>query len=279
MKTSTRKFLLLSLMMVLPVLLGAATATVIYVEGTADAKAPGADSFSGIRMNQSLEEGTVVRTGVRAKAILSLAEGLVAAVGADSEVTLESVPGDGGRLFLSAGVVTSDLDPQRIRVDNYAVQTPKGVAAARGTTFIVSYDPRTGIQSVIVVEGVVTVELTTGETITLGHGQIHVTDAEGNTTTVDNINDLPADTAAEVEDIAVEAVEILTEAVNTAGVQPGRLQSALQIIESQGVEIPESVRQDARDAVRGARGPGGEEGPPTTPPSTPSETEVIVSPS
>ena len=94
-------------------------------------------------------QGATITTGAASEVYLQAHTGTVATVKANSSVSLDelSVTTENGRVTrettainLKSGNLVSALDPAKRNVNNYQVRTPKGVAAARGTTFTVSYN-------------------------------------------------------------------------------------------------------------------------------------------
>jgi hypothetical protein len=88
--------------------------------------------------------------------------GYLTAIKHDSVVSVDevSVTTEGGKvkeektlLDLKSGNLVAKLDPTKKAVNNYQVRTPKGVAAARGTTFTIQYKGQT--ITVAVVNGAV----------------------------------------------------------------------------------------------------------------------------
>ncbi len=135
--------------LLLPVLpAGAATveATVFSVSGTVESASPGSSSFSALHKGTHLAIGSTVRTGDSGVAVLVTTPGSAIQVGNDSEVKLTelafakaggSVTQRQAHVQLTSGVVSALIDPRTPTVTDFQIQTPEGVAAARGTFYAV----------------------------------------------------------------------------------------------------------------------------------------------
>jgi hypothetical protein len=105
--------------------------------------------------------------------------GIATGLGAKSSATIgvHSVGADGVRtavIDLKEGVTVSVLDPRKRAVNNYAVRTPKGVAAARGTTYSTKVKLSSGGQAIVTVNtltGSVSFSIVGGATIAVAEGR------------------------------------------------------------------------------------------------------------
>lgn len=136
-------------------------ATVARVTGKATATLPNGSTVD-LTAGTKLPQGSTITTGADGDVYLETHKGYVSAIKKDSVVTVDevSVVTEGGKvtqertmLDLKSGNLVAQLDPKKKAVNNYQVRTPKGVAAARGTTFSVAY--KGGTITVAVVGGVV----------------------------------------------------------------------------------------------------------------------------
>ncbi len=132
-------------------------ATVTRLEGSATFKV-GNGAAQAISVGTKIPQGAEVSTQANSRLTIQAHDGIVAVAGEKTTVQVEklSVSADGMRnaiIDLKSGQLASSLDPARKNQNNYSVRTPKGVAAARGTTYSVAYDGV--IYSVTVVAGVV----------------------------------------------------------------------------------------------------------------------------
>lgn len=183
------------------------SATVTLPDGTTTALAPGA----------KVPQGATITTAADGEVYLQTHTNTVATIKANSTVSVDelSVTTSGGKvteekttLNLKSGNLISALDPAKRNVNNFAVRTPKGVAAARGTTFTVTVNGQN--YSIITTSGSVQItNLATGLVVTIAGGQASVsTVADGAATAV---ADLPA--AEKSEAVAAMAVAVGTIAV------------------------------------------------------------------
>jgi hypothetical protein len=150
MMTSLRPVLLLSAAVLFPLARHAAAAeihaTVFSVAGTVEGSPPGSSSFNPLHKGDHLAIGSTVRTGDDGVAVLVTTPGSAVQVGNDSEVKLSELEFNrsGGavsqreaHLQLTSGVVSALIDPRTPKITDFEIQTPQGVAAARGTFYAV----------------------------------------------------------------------------------------------------------------------------------------------
>jgi hypothetical protein len=121
-------------------------ATVFSVSGTVEGALPGSSSFNPLHKGDHLAIGSTVRTGDSGIAILVTTPGSAIQVGNDSVVKLSELAfsNSGGsvserraHLLLTSGVVSALIDPRTPKITDFEIQTPQGVAAARGTFYAV----------------------------------------------------------------------------------------------------------------------------------------------
>ncbi len=145
----TRPLLLLAIaavaFLLTPSLHAQIEATVKGVSGDVRASTPGA-AFAPVKVGNTLPPGSRVRTGNDSRATLLLLTGTAIEVAANTEISVDTLTekGEGrsakrtGRISLSSGTISALIDPKRSRETDFKVQTPNGVAAARGTFYAVS---------------------------------------------------------------------------------------------------------------------------------------------
>ncbi len=181
-------------------------------------------------------QGATITTGADGDVYLESHAGYITAIKHDSVVAVDeiSVTSTGGKvteektlLDLKSGNLVAKLDPTKKAVNNYQVRTPKGVAAARGTVFTVSY--KGGNYSISVVNGVVTVipPAGAGVTGTAGLGvQVKAgetslasgTEAVGKALPSGQVNNSQSAAAADVRELlAVAVATVAVAAQNNIG--------------------------------------------------------------
>jgi hypothetical protein len=130
----------------LPAMAAEIHATVFSVSGEVEGAPPGSSSFSALHKGDRLAVGSVVRTGDDGIAVLVTTPGSAIQVGNDSEIRLSelafakegsTVSQRKARLQLTSGVVSALIDPRTPKITDFEIQTPQGVAAARGTFYAV----------------------------------------------------------------------------------------------------------------------------------------------
>jgi hypothetical protein len=154
-------------------------ATVARVTGAATVTLPDG-STTPLSAGMKVAQGSTITTGGDGDVYLESHAGYVTSIKKDSTVLVEevSVTSAGGKVTkenttmnLKSGNLVAMLDPKKKAVNNYQVRTPKGVAAARGTTFVVSM--RGQQHTVAVINGVVSFS-GPGFTGEVGAGQVSV---------------------------------------------------------------------------------------------------------
>jgi hypothetical protein len=132
--------------LVLPVAAAPIHASVYSVSGTVEFAAPGSSSFGPLQKGDHLAIGSTVRTGDDGTAVIVTTPGSAVQVGNDSIVKLNDlafarsgsdVTERKAQLQLTSGVVSALIDPRTPKVTNFQIQTPEGIAAARGTFYAV----------------------------------------------------------------------------------------------------------------------------------------------
>lgn len=192
-----------------------AEAVVLKVVGSATIQMPGGVP-TPLESGAKVAKDAVIVTGAGSEVYLQTHTGTVATVKPGTTVAVEelSVTRQGGKvteekttLSLRSGNLVSALDPAKRNVNNYQVRTPKGVAAARGTTFTVSYN---GVDyTIVATTGSVQITASTGGIVNISGGQASLSNVGGGAATA--IADLPAEQKAEV--IQAMAVAVATIAV------------------------------------------------------------------
>ena len=121
-------------------------AVVVSFSGAVEAAPPQTSSYAALKVGEKLPEGSTVRTGPGGKVVLQATPGSAVEVGSDSILKINelafhkaggAVTERKARLELSSGVVNALIDPSTPTVTDFQVETPEGVAAARGTFYTV----------------------------------------------------------------------------------------------------------------------------------------------
>jgi len=121
-------------------------AIVEAVTGVAEFAAPRSSTFSPLKSGQVLPIGSTVRTGDDGTGVLVTTPGSAVQVGNDSLMKINdlafarsngAVTERKARLQLTSGVVSAMIDPSTPKITDFKIQTPQGVAAARGTFYAV----------------------------------------------------------------------------------------------------------------------------------------------
>lgn len=160
-------------------LLGAAAsaqeATILRLVGASAVEVilPDSDTPAALAQGQVIPEGSLVTVPAGGKLFLRTFAGTITTVEGGSTIFIEQVEQVAGkevtRIELKSGDLVAMLDPEKRDVNDYGVRTPKGVAAARGTTFTATVGSD-GAASISVVGGAVsfispvgTIDISTGQ--------------------------------------------------------------------------------------------------------------------
>lgn len=199
------------------------------IDGSATVIVPGSDQAVPAVAGQKLPEGALVTTGLDSTVVIQSHDGIDTGVASKSTVVVgkHSVSAEGLRtavIDIKNGTTVSVLDPAKRAVNNYAVRTPKGVAAARGTvykttvtlssggTITVSVDTITGAVSFSSPAG--TVVVTAGTSTTNGAATRSLVAAYASETDSTKKAEL-----VEAVKIAVMVAEIVQDKTNSAAIR------------------------------------------------------------
>jgi len=170
-------------------------ATVAKITGTARMTLADGSS-STLTADSKVPQGATITTAAGSEVYLQAHTGTMAAIKANSTVSVDelSVTSTDGKvteeksiLSLKSGNLVSALDPSKRNVNNYQVRTPKGVAAARGTTFTVSVHGQE--YTVTTTNGTVQITQPNGAVVSISGGSVSISDFKGGAPTA--ISDLP----------------------------------------------------------------------------------------
>ncbi len=121
-------------------------AHVFSVSGTVEYAAPDSSSYAPLTKGASLPIGSTIRTGDDGVAVIVTTPGSAIQLGNGSILKLNklafaktgsSVTERTAVLQLTSGVVSALIDKSTPKITDFQVQTPEGVAAARGTFYAV----------------------------------------------------------------------------------------------------------------------------------------------
>jgi hypothetical protein len=143
-------------------------ARVSSVSGRVTYATPEKAEFSPLAAGAEIPIGSRIRTGSDGTAIIIVVSGAAMQIAENSDVSIETMSSDAAKrkalVSLKTGTVSALIDPKRSKQTDFKIQTPQGVAAARGTfygvtvqkgkTFVgvkkgkvgVAHTPKTGAQ-------------------------------------------------------------------------------------------------------------------------------------
>jgi hypothetical protein len=186
---------------------------VAAISGSATVILPGATAAVPVVAGQKLPEGSTVTTAPGATVMIQSHEGIQTGLAEGSTVSVgaHTVSAEGVRtavLDIKRGTTVSVLDPAKRAVNNYAVRTPKGVAAARGTVYATTVTVD-GLGEVTVtvdtVTGSVSFAITGGDTVTVVAGN---TASTANPNAISIKDAIAADTAGTKKAGLLAAVKV-----------------------------------------------------------------------
>lgn len=123
----------------------------------------GTEPARPLKVGEKLPQGAIITTPATSEVEIQTFSGSTSTIKPGSTVNLAklSLTTDDGKvtkqtalLDLTVGTVVSVLDPAKKSINNYGVQTPRGVAAARGTKYSVTVTSD-GIATTVVTRGTV----------------------------------------------------------------------------------------------------------------------------
>lgn len=161
-------------------------ATVMRMTGAKSAMVllPDAEEETPLTEGQEVPVGALITVGDGTKLFLRTFTGAITTASAGSVLMIEEIKtnADGTettRIDLRGGDIVSNLDPAKKGIHDYRVRTPKGVAAARGTTYSVSV---AGTEVLVTVSGgVISFEIPgvlTPTLVSAGQGSVSGTTAQ-----------------------------------------------------------------------------------------------------
>ena len=154
-------------------------AIVLKVKGTVTVIAAGQTEPVTLKVGDKLPQGATIVTGADSEVDVQAFNGAVATIKSGSTVNLEklSVTTSGGvvtkqtaLLNLKVGAIYSNIDPANHNINDYGIRTPKGVAAARGTTYGVQVKADGTVQLFVTTSAVTFYNTSTGKSVTVPAG-------------------------------------------------------------------------------------------------------------
>src|SRR5262245_58313181 len=114
-------------------------ARVNSVSGRVTYATAGSATFSPLTAGAEIPIGSRVRTGSDGTAVIIVVNGAAMQLAENSDVTIEAMSSDAAKrkalVSLKTGTVSALIDPKRSKQTDFKIQTPQGVAAARGTFY------------------------------------------------------------------------------------------------------------------------------------------------
>ena len=226
--------------------LSAQSVRVIFVSGQAQLQRPEEPALRPAQKGETVIIGTRIVTGADGRLVLTPMPGVKSIVSPNTTLVLESVSETrtsetnvthAAVLDLKSGNVVSDLQkPEGVTYD-YGIRTARGLAGARGTTFAVGINAA-GIQTISVTHGSISVSFADGRTATLAPGQLSISKPGGEPQSVAKVDELPPEDQAAVQEFANLAIAAIADAVeNGIELDPAALGNALDSAKSLGVTL------------------------------------------
>lgn len=114
-------------------------ARVSSVSGSVTYSETGSGDFSKLTAGAEIPIGSRIRTGRDGTAVVVVVSGAAMHVSENSDVTISSMSSSPEKrkalVSLKSGTVSALIDPKRSKQTDFKIQTPQGVAAARGTFY------------------------------------------------------------------------------------------------------------------------------------------------
>ena len=157
-------------------------ATVLKLTGSVKVQLPGQSVATDLHVGDKVPQGATITTGLGSEVYLQPFVGTVSSIKENATVVVEKltvttqdgvVKKQNALLNLKGGNLVSNIDPSKRAINNYGVRTPKGVAAARGTSYSVSVSG--GGFSIMASADSVTFTMPDGNTFRISQGMITIT--------------------------------------------------------------------------------------------------------
>ena len=114
-------------------------ARVSSVSGRVTYSAPHTDTFAPLPAGSEIPVGSRIRTGSDGTAVVIVVSGAAMQIAENSDVAISSMSSTPEKrkalVTLKSGTVSALIDPKRSKQTDFKIQTPQGVAAARGTFY------------------------------------------------------------------------------------------------------------------------------------------------
>jgi len=252
-------------------------AEVLRVSGTPRVQLPGSGGDAPLVKGAELPEGAVVVTSSESEVYLKPFNGAVADIKPNSRVqvvTLEigidrngAVVKQTSLLDLQAGVIVSVIDPAKRAIDDYSIDTPRGIVRAHGTSFAVSVD--SGNVSIIATADTVIFTSPSGTTYEINQGNVVVIPAGGQAQAPVPLAGAVAANpglAALLETAVATMIDVVQG--NIGGLPPGSADSLLsQVVAIASAALPDQASTfaaEANDAINAAAAGSGGQGSDST---------------
>ncbi len=219
------------------------------IKGNVEIKRAGMPQFSKARKGMEIEPGDEIRTGSRAKAVLTLETTAVNGIAENSLFSLKQLEVNPEtkliqtKIGIPKGKLWSEVGRLKTKDSSFEVETPTAVTGVRGTVFLVEVSEETAKTNVSVVSGTVGVSSKDVEApeVTLSKGEaLHV--SAGEPPTRFSVAELARHFAAIIKEWARES-EYFMSVTALAGI--GQVEE-IQIQPG----LPEAERQQVYDAIQ-----------------------------
>ena len=114
-------------------------AHVTSVSGKVTYTTPGSAEPAPLTAGTEIPIGSRVRTGSNGTAVVVVVSGAAMQISENSDVSIDAMSSDTAKrkalVTLKTGTVSALIDPKRSKQTDFKIQTPQGVAAARGTFY------------------------------------------------------------------------------------------------------------------------------------------------
>lgn len=115
------------------------TASVSSVNGKVTFAASPSAQFVPLTAGAEIPIGSRIRTGPNSTAVVIVVRGAAMQIAENSDLTIDALVSGAAKrkalVSLKTGTVSALIDPKRSKQTDFKIQTPQGVAAARGTFY------------------------------------------------------------------------------------------------------------------------------------------------
>jgi hypothetical protein len=240
-------------------------ATVLKLSGAPLVRLPGDKGDGQLRVGDKLPEGAVIITPADSEVFVQPFDGAVADIKPKSRVQiarLEIATNQNGvirrqtaLLDLQAGFIVSVIDPAKRAINDYGVNTPKGIVHAHGTSFAVELNASN--LTILATADTLSLDVPGGSTYSISQGNVIITPAGGQPQEAVSIASALASDPSLAATLQSAVTTVTGVVTNNLGNIPERSSTTLlaQVVAIASAAIPSQASSFATQAVNAVTAP------------------------